>query len=154
MTPVSAIERPDLLRENPRLVAGVAFWLGFVFLPATLFFAYGAIHVALVASRQQIAQATVTSPGGWSHGQVYDYTFDVLGQKLRGASLAPEAYAPGEAVPVYFDPRDPSTSSLVSFSRAWLGQGMMAGVSICLAVTALIYATRLWSGPAIRSASA
>lgn len=136
----------DLAKENPRIVAVIAFWGAVVFSGWTIWESWNAAHILAVAKRQQVAQATIVSLGAWDHGQTHNYTFEVGRQKFYGNSLAPmrETYKSGQAVPVYYDPRNMTTSSLVAFSSNPLSNAFSIIMGVCFAGAALIHGVRMW----------
>jgi hypothetical protein len=80
----------------------------------------GAIHNADVGSRQQSTNGVVTAYEPSNHNSC-SYTYTVQGNRFSGTSASPTAtlMAPatvGEPVQVYFDPKNPATSSLEDFS--------------------------------------
>jgi hypothetical protein len=61
-----------------------------------------------------------------------------------------EAYANGQAVPVFYDPEYPYTNSLVPFSTSWFPELAVAAVAGRVAVGGVIYGLVVWRRTPIR----
>lgn len=126
--------------DNPKVTAGLAIWMFVLFSAWTSYWSWDAIHISTVAERQQVGQAKVMSLGSWNHGQTYDYTFHVGNVNYSGNSVGPDenTYRKGQLVDVYFDPRDPKTSSLQTFSWSIVPNGLPIGFGVGAMIVAII----------------
>jgi hypothetical protein len=81
------------------------------------FFSYSFIVQRAIAGRQQITAGVIRTHDPANHNS-FGYEFSVNGKLYVGSQIPSREYKIGHQVLVYYDPRDPTTSSLDSFTRA------------------------------------
>lgn len=81
------------------------------------FFSYSSIVQRAIAGRQQTTPGIIRTHDPANHNS-FGYEFSVNGKLYVGSQIPSREYKIGQQVLVYYDPRDPATSSLDSFTRA------------------------------------
>ena len=80
-----------------------------------IFFLYGAIADHSIASRERTAYGIIRTHEPENHDR-FGYEFSLNGKVYTGWQIPTTEYEIGQRVLVYYDPRDPTTSSLYSFA--------------------------------------
>jgi len=84
-----------------------------------LFFLFSAKANEAIAARQQLTSGIVKTHEPSNHDR-YEYDFTVNGKAYSGWQIPSQRdFIVGEQVAVYYDPLDPTKSSLSSFAGAW-----------------------------------
>jgi len=112
-----SIERAS--RDAKRWWDGPPWWYGFIVTPWVLLAAislYESRNDRSIATREQTAPGTIVAHEPRNHDR-YGYAFTVGGKSYTGwdGPTGSEQPTIGQAVTVYYDPSDPSTSALVDF---------------------------------------
>jgi hypothetical protein len=108
-----------------------------------VFFLYSSASDHRVAGREQIAYGTIRTHEPANHNR-FGYAFSVGGKSYTGWQIPISEYSIGQPVRVYYDPIDPTKSSLNSFSESSdriLGPSLFCAFGI-VAVVLVIYLMR------------
>ena len=104
-----------------------------------LFSIYSSAIGNQIAGREQITIGWVRTHERANHNR-YGYAFSVRGEPYTGWQIPTGEYQIGEQVRVYYDPLEPTTSSLNSFASSRddaLGPGLLCAIGIISAVLIL-----------------
>ena len=98
-----------------------------------VFFSYSSVLQRAVAGREHTTPGVIRTHDPANHNS-FGYEFSVNGKLYAGSQIPSGEYEIGQRVLVYYDPLNPKTSSLDSFSRA--ADQSLGPVFLCSILTA------------------
>jgi hypothetical protein len=108
-----------------------------------IFFLYSAASDQAIAGREQTTYGIIRTHEPANHNR-FGYDFSINGKLYTGWQIPAHEFEIGQRVLVYYDPLDPTTSSLNSFARIAdqsLGPAIFCAVGIT-AVVVIIFVRR------------
>ncbi|MGA3372847.1 MAG: DUF3592 domain-containing protein [Terracidiphilus sp.] len=117
-----------------------ALYIAFPWMIGLVFSLYCIVRNEAVAVRERTTYGIIRKHEPANHNS-FGYEFSVNGKIYTGWQIPATEYEIGQSVLVYYDPHDPTTSSLYSFSEGNFGPPIFCFVGITV-VAVVIFALR------------